>query len=90
MTKSRELFLSCPAAAKPLISFMHLIDLTRWFLGDLLFVAGRAPTYFWDMPVEDNAFFLLETKSNQVAMLHASWTEWKTCSPLRSAAEWEN
>ena len=56
---------------------VHLLDLTRWFLGDLKFVAGRAPTYFWKMPVEDNAFFLLETASRQTAFLHASWTEWK-------------
>lgn len=56
---------------------MHLIDLARWFLGDLEYVAGRAPTYFWNMPVEDNAFLLLETKAGQVAHLHASWTEWK-------------
>ncbi len=56
---------------------MHLLDLARWFLGDLKFVGGSAPTYFWDMPVEDNAFFLLETESRQVAFLHASWTEWK-------------
>lgn len=56
---------------------IHLIDLARWFLGDLHFVAGRAPTYFWNMPVEDNAFFLLETDSRQIAFLHASWTEWK-------------
>ena len=56
---------------------VHLIDLSRWFLGDLTYAGGRAPTYFWDMPVEDNAFLLLETKSKQVAFLHASWTEWK-------------
>jgi len=56
---------------------VHLIDLARWFLGDLDFVGGRAPTYFWNMPVEDNAFLLLETNANQVALLHASWTEWK-------------
>ena len=56
---------------------VHLIDLARWFLGDLSFVGGSAPTYFWKMPVEDNAFFLLETSSQQVAFLHASWTEWK-------------
>jgi len=56
---------------------VHLLDLARWFLGDLKFVAGRAPTYFWEMPVEDNAFFLLETDSRQTAFLHASWTEWK-------------
>jgi len=56
---------------------VHLIDLARWFLGDMNLVGGRAPTYFWKMPVEDNAFFLLETPSQQVAFLHASWTEWK-------------
>lgn len=56
---------------------MHLIDLARWFLGDLTLLGGSAPTYFWNMPVEDNAFFLLQSKSCQAAFLHASWTEWK-------------
>ncbi len=56
---------------------MHLLDLAHWFLGDLQFVSGRARTYFWNMPVEDNAFFLLETAAGQTAMLHTSWTEWK-------------
>jgi len=56
---------------------MHLIDLARWFLGDFAHVRGAAPTYFWDMPVEDNGFLLLETARRQVAFLHASWTEWK-------------
>jgi predicted dehydrogenase len=55
----------------------HLIDLSRWFLGDFTRVQGRARTYFWDMPVEDNGFLLLETARGQVAFLHASWTEWK-------------
>jgi predicted dehydrogenase len=56
---------------------MHLVDLARWFLGDFDVVAGAMPAYFWDAPVEDNAFFLLRTARNQVASLHASWTEWK-------------
>jgi predicted dehydrogenase len=55
----------------------HLIDLSRWFLGEFPSVRGRARTYFWDMPVEDNGFLLLETARCQVAFLHASWTEWK-------------
>ena len=55
----------------------HLIDLSRWFLGDFPGVRGRARTYFWDTPVEDNGFLLLETARGQVAFLHASWTEWK-------------
>jgi predicted dehydrogenase len=56
---------------------MHLIDLSRWFLGDFTRVRGRIATYFWQMPVEDNSFMLLETERGQVAFLHASWTEWK-------------
>jgi predicted dehydrogenase len=56
---------------------VHLIDLARWFGGDFAFVAGHVGTFFWEMPVEDNAFVLLKTKMGQVAWLHASWTEWK-------------
>jgi predicted dehydrogenase len=56
---------------------VHLIDLARWFLGDFVKVQGAAPTFYWNMPVEDNAFFLLHTASGSVAFLHASWTEWK-------------
>jgi predicted dehydrogenase len=56
---------------------VHLIDLARWFLGEFVDIQGAAPTYYWDMPVEDNAFFLLRTASSRVAFLHASWTEWK-------------
>lgn len=55
----------------------HLIDLARWFLGDFVEVDGFAATYFWDMPVDDNAFLLLKTASKQAAFLHASCTEWK-------------
>jgi len=55
----------------------HLIDLSRWFLGDFTEVQGFAHTYFWDMPVDDNGFMLLKTVKKQVAFLHASCTEWK-------------
>ena len=56
---------------------VHLIDLARWFLGEFTGVCGHAATYFWDMPVDDNAFLLLRTAAGQTAFLHASWTEWK-------------
>ena len=55
----------------------HLIDLTRWFLGEITEIQGFAHTYFWDMPVDDNGFMLLKTAKKQVAFLHASCTEWK-------------
>ncbi|HZK81886.1 MAG TPA: Gfo/Idh/MocA family oxidoreductase [Humisphaera sp.] len=56
---------------------VHLIDLSRWFLGDFPDVNGHVATFFWDWPVEDNGFALLKTKAGQVAWLHASCTEWK-------------
>jgi len=56
---------------------VHLIDLARWFLGDLPHVEGYAPTYYWEMPVDDNAFLLLRSAGGQTAFLHASCTEWK-------------
>jgi predicted dehydrogenase len=55
----------------------HLIDLSRWFLGEITGVQGFAHTYFWDMPVDDNGFMLLKTAKKQAAFLHASCTEWK-------------
>ena len=56
---------------------VHLIDLSRWFLGDFSEVVGRVATFFWNWPVEDNAFAMLRTPAGQVAWLHASCTEWK-------------
>jgi predicted dehydrogenase len=56
---------------------MHLVDLARWFLGDFVSVDGFAATYYWDMPVDDNSFYLLRTAENRTAFLHASCTEWK-------------
>ncbi len=60
----------------------HLIDLSRWFLGDFTEVHGFVHTYFWDMPVEDNGFMILKTETKQAAFLHASCTEWKNLFSL--------
>jgi predicted dehydrogenase len=56
---------------------VHLIDLAGWFLGDFKKVDGHATTYFWKMPVDDNAFLSLQTAQGQTAWLHVSCTEWK-------------
>jgi predicted dehydrogenase len=61
---------------------VHLIDLSRWFLGDFVTVTGFAHTYFWQMPVDDNAFLLLRTAREQTAFLHVSCTEWKNLFSL--------
>jgi predicted dehydrogenase len=56
---------------------VHLIDLAGWFLGDFPRVEGHVATYYWDMPVDDNAFLSLGTVSGQTAWLHVSCSEWK-------------
>ena len=61
---------------------VHLIDLARWFLGDFERVQSHLATYFWDMPVEDNAFLILTTAAGKAAHLHATWTEWKNLFSL--------
>jgi predicted dehydrogenase len=55
----------------------HLVDLARWFLGEFVEVQGFAHTFYWDMPVDDNAFMILRTADDKTAFLHASCTEWK-------------
>jgi predicted dehydrogenase len=61
---------------------VHLIDLSRCLLGSFAQVDGSAHTYFWDMPVDDNAFLRLTTSHGQVAFLHVSCTEWKNLFSL--------
>lgn len=56
---------------------IHLIDLSRWILGEFSDVKSALHTYYWNMPVEDNAFLILQTKNKKTAFLHASCTEWK-------------
>ena len=56
---------------------IHLIDLAGWFLGSFTKVEGHTATYFWNMPVDDNAFLSLQTAKGQTAWLHVSCTEWK-------------
>jgi predicted dehydrogenase len=55
----------------------HLIDLSRWFLGDLTVDYAAVPTLFWDMKADDNCFMALRNAEGRLAWLHASWTEWK-------------
>jgi predicted dehydrogenase len=61
---------------------VHLIDLAGWFMGEFAKLDGHAATYFWDMPVDDNAFLSLRTAGGQTAWLHVSCTEWKNLFSL--------
>jgi predicted dehydrogenase len=61
---------------------VHLIDLAGIFLGEFTKVEGHLATYFWKMPVDDNAFMSLRTARGQTAWLHVSCTEWKNLFSL--------
>jgi predicted dehydrogenase len=61
---------------------VHLIDLAGIFLGEFTEVSGHVATYFWNMPVDDNAFLSLRNAEGKTAWLHASCTEWKNLFSL--------
>lgn len=57
---------------------VHLLDASRWFLGDVEVVAAITPRWHWEVaPLEDNAFVFLRGPGGEVANLHTSWTMWK-------------
>jgi predicted dehydrogenase len=57
---------------------IHLIDLTRYFLGEIVEVKGFASDSVWGFKgCEDNGFALLRSPTGKIASLQASWTEWR-------------
>lgn len=61
---------------------VHLIDLAGIFLGEFTTVEGHAATYFWNMPVDDNAFLSLRNAAGNTAWLQVSCSEWKNLFSL--------
>jgi predicted dehydrogenase len=61
---------------------VHLIDLAGIFLGEFTSVEGHVATYFWNMPVDDNAFLSLRNATGNTAWLHVSCSEWKNLFSL--------
>lgn len=56
---------------------IHLVDLYRWFLGDITKVTGFRYAGYWPIgPLEDNGFALLQSRDGVVASIHASLTQW--------------
>lgn len=57
---------------------IHMIDLTRWFLGEVGDVAGRSSNAVWGFSeCEDNGMAVLRSTAGKLASIHASWTEWR-------------
>jgi predicted dehydrogenase len=57
---------------------IHLIDLTRYFLGEVDEIAGFGSNAVWGLEnSEDNGLAVLRSREGKLASLHASWTEWR-------------
>jgi predicted dehydrogenase len=56
---------------------IHMADLLLHFMGDFQEVKSFVTNYYWNIPLEDNAFAILRNNRGQVAMLHSSSTQWK-------------
>lgn len=57
---------------------IHILDLTQFFLGDVVEVKGYRTAHVWKFPdTEDNAFALLKNSAGKTAIVQASWSEWR-------------
>ena len=57
---------------------IHIIDLTRYLLGEIDEVFGIATCNIWKLDhAEDNGFALMRSPQGKSAILHATWSEWK-------------
>lgn len=56
---------------------IHMVDLIRMCIGELDEIHSFINNSFWQYDVEDNAYALMKTKENVVALLHSSATLWK-------------
>lgn len=66
---------------------IHMLDLFRLFVGEFSEVVGMRGITTFDVPVEDNAFVLLQTPRGQLAQLHSSATSWKHMFRLEIGCE---
>ena len=57
---------------------IHLVDLFRWFLGDMSRVTGMTAASHWPMPepLEDNGFVVMQNQSGIICSIHSSLTQW--------------
>ncbi|MCA1553151.1 MAG: Gfo/Idh/MocA family oxidoreductase [Chloroflexi bacterium] len=56
---------------------IHILDLTRYFLGEIAEAEGLVARTRWDVnPLEDNAFALFRSRDGKIASVGSSWTEW--------------
>jgi predicted dehydrogenase len=56
---------------------IHMVDMLRLFAGEFVHINSYVSNAFWCHDVEDNAWALLRTSDDIVALLHSSATQWR-------------
>tara|TARA_B110000438_G_scaffold302565_1_gene360631 strand:+ start:8296 stop:9300 length:1005 start_codon:yes stop_codon:yes gene_type:complete len=56
---------------------IHLLDLIRYFCGDFTTIKALVSNHYWKHDVEDNAYAIMRSKKNIVAMIHSTATQWQ-------------
>lgn len=57
---------------------IHMLDLMRYFSAqDFSHINSFITTSYWDIDAEDNAFAIMKSDKDIVAMLHSSATQWR-------------
>jgi len=56
---------------------IHLLDLMRFFCGEFKEIKGLVTNHFWKHNVEDNAYAIMRSTKNIVAMVHSTATQWQ-------------
>ncbi len=55
----------------------HILDLTRWFLGEVSECIGVVATAYWPIaPLEDIGLGIFRTLEGKLAFVQSSWFEW--------------
>ena len=54
-----------------------MLDIMRFFCGDFSEVKSLVSNDYWKHKVEDNAYVIMRTKKNIVAMVHSTATQWQ-------------
>lgn len=57
---------------------VHLLDLSRWFMGDFVEAKGYVTTHLPALGrCEDNGFGIYKTADGRICQLQSSWTQWR-------------
>ena len=56
---------------------IHMLDIMRLFCGEFKEIKSLVSNNYWKHDVEDNAYIIMRSKKNIVAMVHSTATQWQ-------------